>query len=185
VKIVADLHSRGLVHGSIMTNAFVVDQQGNLYLSQFDNMRVEDPNAPFFPMNNPLASAMAFMAPELLQSMRDNGVASLSRATDIYALGCFGYEVWLMTHLSKSVELILPLPFKLLTGTDPFSRYTHCATQPMAQAGLITAVVDRRERPERRGVGTSVWNMLEACWVHAAASRPTAPVLLQHLATVI
>ena len=102
VKIIADLHSRGLVHGSIMASAFVVDQEGNLYLSHFDNMRTEDLTVPFLPMDNPSAGAMAFMAPELLRSMKDNGVASLSRATDIYALGCFGFEVRSMICLSTS-----------------------------------------------------------------------------------
>jgi serine/threonine protein kinase len=77
-----------------MAKSFVVNSSGNLYLSQFEDMRIEDPNSPFRPIGGPAVGAMAFMAPELLDSLRGDGVASLSKATDIYALGCLGFQVW-------------------------------------------------------------------------------------------
>ena len=93
MKAVVNLHSRGLVHGSLTLKSFAVDMSGNLFLGQFEDMKIEDPNSPFRPSNSPTVAGMAFMAPELLQSLRRDGVASLTKATDIYSLGCLGYEV--------------------------------------------------------------------------------------------
>ena len=56
-------------------------------------MRLEDPNVPFHPIGGPSIDAMVFLAPELLDSLRGDGLVALSRATDMYAVGCFAYEV--------------------------------------------------------------------------------------------
>jgi serine/threonine protein kinase len=93
VEVIFDLHSKGLIHGSIMERSFVVDPSGSVCLANFENLRAEGPNVPFHPIGNLSMGTMAFMAPELLRSLRDDGVASLSRATDVYALGCLGYQV--------------------------------------------------------------------------------------------
>ena len=93
MEIVIDLHSKGLVLGSLTAKSFVVDPSGNLCLAQFEDMRVEDPNSPFRPIGKPILSVMAFMAPELLESLRSDGIAYLSKATDVYAVGCLGYQV--------------------------------------------------------------------------------------------
>jgi serine/threonine protein kinase len=93
VEIIVDLHSNGLVHGSVMEQSFAVGPSGNLCLARFQNMRPEDPNVPFHPIGNLSVGATAFMAPELLRSLRDNESVSLSKATDIYGLGCLGYQV--------------------------------------------------------------------------------------------
>ncbi|TEB25484.1 kinase-like protein [Coprinellus micaceus] len=164
-EIVVDLHSKNLVHGSIMAESFVVNSSGNLYLSQFEDMRIEDPNSPFRPIGGPAVGAMAFMAPELLDSLRGDGVASLSKATDIYALGCLG--------------------FQLFSKSEPFQKYTGLSGNlAIAQVKLITAVVDRHERPERFAGAENIWNTLEACWAPDPASRPSASDLLRRLTSV-
>ena len=56
-------------------------------------MRVEDPNAPFRPINGVSVTAMPFVAPELLDSLRSDGLVPMTRATDIYSTGCFADEV--------------------------------------------------------------------------------------------
>lgn len=54
---------------------------------------MEDPNTPFHPIGGLPVAAMAFAAPELLDSLRNNGSAPLTKATDMYSMGCFAYEV--------------------------------------------------------------------------------------------
>ena len=98
LEIVEDLHSKGLVLGTIRLKTFVVCPLGRLLLSAFDNMCVEDPNSPFRPIPSPSLDSMGCMAPELLHSLKADGIACLTKATDTYAVGCFGYEVTSDVH---------------------------------------------------------------------------------------
>ena len=86
-----------------MVKSFVVNPSGSVHLAQFDDMRIEDSNSPFRPIYGPAVGAMACMAPELLDSLRSDGVASLSQATDVYALGCLGFQVGDQPALSKTI----------------------------------------------------------------------------------
>ncbi|TEB25487.1 kinase-like protein [Coprinellus micaceus] len=170
LEIIVDLHSRGLVHGIVRSKSFVVDSSGKLLLSEFEMMRMEDPNTPFHPIGGLSVATMAFAAPELLDSLRSNGSAPLTKAADMYSMGCFAYE--------------------LFTGKAPFvPNERH--TSHMAQVELITAVVDHNTRPERPPPGSNaqphshltgeVWGVIEECWDPVPASRPSAVDLLRRL----
>ena len=102
LKIIADLHSRGLVLGIVRSKSFVVDASGTLFLSGFETMRVEDPSVPFRPISGASVGEMAFMAPELLDSLRNDGPVALARETDMYSIGCFAYEVSLVSKLLQA-----------------------------------------------------------------------------------
>ncbi|KAJ3537427.1 hypothetical protein NMY22_g5594 [Coprinellus aureogranulatus] len=167
LKIVEDLHHKGLVLGPIRPQDFVVDISGSLFLSGFEHMRIEDPSAPFRPILGPSVAAMAYMAPELLRSFKDDGEANLTKAADVYALGCFAYE--------------------LFTGQQPFAEYVGDRTH-RAQYRLISAVVDRNERPQkpaggsdsfiRFGLTEGIWGAIASCWHGDSASRPSVADLL-------
>ncbi|TEB25495.1 hypothetical protein FA13DRAFT_1738221 [Coprinellus micaceus] len=161
LHIIGDLHCKGLVLGVIRLKSFVVDPSGKLFLSGFETMRAENPSSPFRAVLNPSFDSMACMAPELLQSMGTDGLASLTRATDTYAVGCFAYELFI--------------------GDPPFlAKYRGYPTH-MAQFQLIRDVVGGAELPERpameacarSGLTDEIWGLLTECWSTEPSLRPS------------
>ncbi|TEB25498.1 kinase-like protein [Coprinellus micaceus] len=166
LEIVADLHPKGLVLWTIRLQSFVVDSSGTLLLSAFGMMRVEDPCAAFCHVSSPCLDAMMCMAPELLQSLRSDGHAGITKATDVYAVGCFAY--------------------KLFLGGSPFAeRYRGYPTH-MAQFQLINDIVDGVERPKMPSVETyplhgltnEIWSILERCLSNNPSGRPLVPKII-------
>ncbi|KAJ3513685.1 hypothetical protein NMY22_g14967 [Coprinellus aureogranulatus] len=166
-EILADLHARGLVHGSVGLKDFAVDTSGSLLLSGFEHMRIEDHNAPFRPTPSLSVNAMTYMAPELLRSFKDDGIAGLTKSSDVYALGCFAYE--------------------LFTGENPFAKHFGGLVH-MAQYRLISAVVHQNERPRKPAAGSAaytrygltdkIWCMVHRCWARDPATRPSVTDIL-------
>ncbi|KAJ3513682.1 hypothetical protein NMY22_g14971 [Coprinellus aureogranulatus] len=172
LEILVDLHSAGMVLGRMTTKSFVVDAAGRLYLSNFEFIRLNNPNEAFSPVPSPSVGGMAYLAPELMESLRVNGNAALTRASDVYSAGCLVYE--------------------LFTGASPFSEQYRGYPTQMAQFKLITSLVDQGCRLQRPEVGSDayslfgltdrIWNIIEECTARNPASRPSASAVLDHLA---
>ncbi|TEB25488.1 hypothetical protein FA13DRAFT_1738213 [Coprinellus micaceus] len=169
LQIIGDLHSKSLVLGLVRLKAFVVDPSGQLFLSGFENLCPESPTLPFRPILHLSLDSMGCMAPELLQSMETDALASLSRATDIFSAGCFAYE--------------------LLMDSPPFSARYRGYPAPMAQFGLIRDIVGGGELPERpsveacarAGMTDEIWTVLRECWSTDPSLRPSAYGFLARL----
>lgn len=86
-------------------------------------MRLEGAKMPFHPVPGPTLQAMAYAAPELLQSFRDDGHAGLTKASDMYSFGCFAYEVrTCLLNLSPPIRLVTDSWVEAIHGT-PSSPY--------------------------------------------------------------
>ncbi|KAJ3504147.1 hypothetical protein NMY22_g18018 [Coprinellus aureogranulatus] len=70
LEILVDLHSAGMVLGHMTSKSFVVDAAGRPYLSSFEFIRLNNPNEAFSPVPSPSVGGMAYLSPEIMESLR-------------------------------------------------------------------------------------------------------------------
>ncbi|KIJ99179.1 hypothetical protein K443DRAFT_680168 [Laccaria amethystina LaAM-08-1] len=97
-----------------------------------------------------------WLAPELMNSDSSDGTIQ----SDVYAFG--------MTAL------------ELLTGRPPFSHRRHAA---QAIRDVVTGLRPPKERCTE--VDENVWKLLEACWMHDPAKRPSACDVLRQITLIV
>ncbi|KAF9455741.1 kinase-like domain-containing protein [Collybia nuda] len=148
------LHNCGVIHGDLKGCNILVTASHRACLADFGLSSVVDSQGlktPALSSGDPKGGTVRFQAPEL----NDPNIVNLrSQASDIYAFAFVCYEIF--------------------TGNYPFPHiFNHWA--------VIMKVVEG-ERPLRpvgslyfdRGLTDHMWALMQDCWVHDPAHRPTA-----------
>ncbi|KAJ7495404.1 kinase-like domain-containing protein [Mycena latifolia] len=152
----AFLHEQNVVHGDLRGSNILVDDDGHACLTDFGLTVLSDATATQTPNG---AGSVPWMAPEMLNPTAF-GLLNPARtpASDIYAFGCVCLE--------------------LFTGYPPF----HEAI--LFDASLILKVIEgvRPIRPAGDLISDKVWSIMQKCWAHIFADRPTIPDIVLELA---
>ncbi|KAJ6480431.1 kinase-like domain-containing protein [Mycena sanguinolenta] len=139
----AFLHDQRVVHGDLRGSNILVDDSGSACLTDFGLTVLSDATVTH---TNHGAGSVRWMAPETLNPAAC-GLTDFARtfASDIYAFAC------------------------LYTGFPPF----HEAV--LYDAPVMLQVIDgvRPARPAGNLVPDYMWNIMQQCWAHDFAERPT------------
>ncbi|TEB34689.1 kinase-like protein [Coprinellus micaceus] len=178
MKDVADglayLHDDGVVYGGLSGATVLVDANtGRAHLSEFSQAILEGihPTSTSYIQSMMEPASMVWLAPERLGGLFEDRCAGPTRASDVYALGCFAYLIF--------------------TGKDPFEELTNGPSN-MVIFEIVSAVCNDNRRPTRPGTGDDafvrygltdvIWvTILEACWVRDPHSQPDAAELARRL----
>ncbi len=96
LEALAYLHQHGIVHRDLKPDNILV-VGGQVRLLDFGLATVQDPRAP----NQEVSGTLAYMAPELLQGV------SASKASDLYAAGLIGFEMFAGHHPFNTQDINL------------------------------------------------------------------------------
>jgi serine/threonine protein kinase len=103
------LHSRNILYGDLKLDNIMIDGEGHVRLVDF-NMSVLGVSAGCKSVHGPRGSKYS-QAPEQVRG------AAYGLKTDVWALGCVAFEMFLKTHVSKSS--LEEFAANELTTTDP------------------------------------------------------------------
>ncbi|KAG6825891.1 hypothetical protein H0H92_001972 [Tricholoma furcatifolium] len=145
------LHERSIVHGDLKSANILVSDSGRALIGDFGL-------ASILPSSG---GTVMYQAPEIFEEEGYN-----TKETDIYALGCLGYEIFV--------------------GNRPFANF---APQ------LIASKVMYGHRPERPyksspswnvwGLTENIWALIEMCWEATPDRRPTIDAVIHRLEHVL
>ncbi|KAG6825508.1 hypothetical protein H0H92_003435 [Tricholoma furcatifolium] len=141
------LHERSIVHGDLKGTNILVNNSGRALIGDFGL-------ASILPSSG---GTVMYQAPEIFREEAYN-----TKETDIYALGCLGYEIFV--------------------GNTPFVNFA---------PHLIASKVIYGYRPERPypsspswnvwGLTENIWTVIEMCWEATPARRPTIDAVIYRL----
>ncbi|KAJ7495448.1 kinase-like domain-containing protein, partial [Mycena latifolia] len=143
----AFLHDQNVVHGDLRGTNILVDDNGRACLADFGLTVLSDATT----MQSPdSAGSVPWMAPEMFYPIAF-GLQHPARtpASDIYAFGCVCLELY--------------------TGHPPF----HKAISYKASVMLQVIYGRRPSRPEENIISDHIWDMMQRCWSHDFADRPS------------
>jgi len=153
------LHSQNVIHGDLQCNNILVDEPGHAVLSDFGRAKVIGEVGYSTQI---LAGSAAYMAPELFPSGEVNvNIDDLfSKKSDVYAFGMLCYEIF--------------------TNEVPFTCHN------VRMDWQIVPLIQQGKRPRyttqvQRRIPTDIWELMEACWVAARESRPSADLIVQRM----
>ncbi|KAJ6480651.1 kinase-like domain-containing protein [Mycena vulgaris] len=165
------LHSQGIVHGDLRGNNIFITSEwtacvGDFGLSSFSE-NSEDPTQQVGMTRSELsesgsstttqAGSPRWMAPELISPERHGISVTRTPASDIYAFGCLCVELY--------------------TGRIPFSTIEN---DPVVMMKVLDGV--RPDRPtERPAMSDALWDLVNACWAHDPASRPSMQTVVENM----
>lgn len=109
----------------------------------------------------------------------DSDSSDGSIQSDVYAFGMTALEVRILST-TKSLGLIVFFFPQLLTGRPPFSHRRHAA---QAIRDVVTGIRPPKECCTE--VDENVWKLLEACWMHDSAKRPSAQDVLCQITSIV
>ncbi|KAF9790923.1 kinase-like domain-containing protein [Thelephora terrestris] len=151
------IHSQGMIHGDLKGANILIDQTGQARLADFGLLTIiSDPTNLLSSSSYTQGGTARWMSPELI-APEDFGMKT-SRPTefsDCYSLGMVIYET--------------------ISGNLPFHEDTDLT---------VFVKVLKGERPRREaGFTTSLWEMLERCWMPQPNHRPSVEDVLRCLET--
>jgi serine/threonine protein kinase len=133
-------HVRNIVHRDIKPSNIMVDQDGEIYLTDFGLARGTDP------ATAATAAGIVLGTPEYMSPEQAQGLSDISQATDIYALGIVAYQM-LSGELPFSSETTMMSLFARLK--DPPRRLSE--SRHGISSAVEAAVMKALERePEKR-----------------------------------
>ncbi|KAF5383204.1 hypothetical protein D9615_004938 [Tricholomella constricta] len=155
------LHDNGVVHGDLKGANILITDSKRACVADFGLSSVADPRGlknPDLSSSNAKGGTVRFEAPELIDP---KFVCPRSPASDVYAFSLVCYQIF--------------------TGEYPFQDVPYELT--------VMLNVSRGERPRRprglvyldRGLNDRMWRLMEDCWEHVAADRPTASQIIGRL----
>ncbi|KAJ7871906.1 kinase-like domain-containing protein [Mycena olivaceomarginata] len=143
----AFLHDQHIVHGDLRGSNILVDDDGRACLTDFGLTVLSDATTS---QTNNGSGSVRWMAPETLDPTRF-GLTDFVRtpASDIYAFACICLELY--------------------TGYPPFHKAI------LHDAPVMFQVIEglRPSRPAGDVIPDHIWNIMEQCWAHNFADRPT------------
>ncbi|KAJ6537966.1 kinase-like domain-containing protein, partial [Mycena capillaripes] len=142
----AFLHDQQVVHGDLRGTNILVDNDGHACLTDFSLTVLSDTTTT---QSNNGAGSVRWMAPETL----DPSVCGLTdfartSASDIYVFACVCLELY--------------------TGSPPFNAILYDAAVMFQVIGGF-----RPSRPDGDAIPDHIWNLMQQCWAHHFADRPT------------
>ncbi|KAK7032682.1 kinase-like protein [Favolaschia claudopus] len=152
----AFLHDQNVVHGDLRGSNILVDDSGRACLTDFGLTVLSDATVT---QTNHGAGSVRWMAPETLDPGAC-GVTGFARtpASDIYAFGCVCLELY--------------------TGFPPF----HDAILHDAPVMFQVMAGFRPPRPPGDLIPDPIWNIMQQCWAHDLAERPSILRIVLELA---
>jgi len=156
------LHNRQfpVVHGDLKPSNILMTDDGTAELCDSGLLPLirQDDFVGEKTISTSFTNTARYMAPELIQ-----GEQSSSLASDIYALGCIGYEF-----------LYLRPPYANITNEEAKAIY-----KIYRQIGKGTPPAPRPSNLNKDLSG--LWDILEACWREQPERRPTATIVVEYL----
>ncbi|KAI9204871.1 kinase-like domain-containing protein, partial [Polychytrium aggregatum] len=149
------LHSERIIHGDFKTANVLLDGRLNAVVADFGMSRTKRTSASaVWVRASPFEGGTpGFIAPEMLDP---NDPAGASKKTDVYAFAITMYEV-----LNDGKEIWVTRDGQIMQ---------------IFQIGLM---VCNGRRPKRiPGIPDDVWALIERCWAHDPADRPSFPEIL-------
>ncbi|KAG1730478.1 kinase-like domain-containing protein [Suillus lakei] len=116
------LHDKGVVHGDLTCTNVLIDGDGRLCLADFGLSMIlaESQNTTF---NSCHPGNVRWMAPEMLATPEQGGVAMPTKAADIYSYGCIMLQLFCghvpYYWLTKAYHIIAAK----VAGTEPFRQF--------------------------------------------------------------
>lgn len=161
------LHESKIVHGDLKAKNILISDDKRAMIADFGISSIA--------MTIPISSAEAggtlnWMAPELVTS-EDLGKTPITPECDIWSFGCVCFEI--------------------STGEIPFSQYKgyqlmHAFMKSDGSMNPLTAFLaseeDGARPPEGLSIGSVLRSLMEMCWEHQPAMRPTC-VMIQGVIT--
>ncbi|KAJ7617180.1 kinase-like domain-containing protein [Roridomyces roridus] len=143
----AFLHDQKVVHGDLRGSNILVDDDGHAQLADFGLTVLSDSTTT---QTNNGAGSVRWMAPEALHP-EACGLPDFVRRppSDIYAFGCVCLELY--------------------TGYPPF----HHELLHDAPVMLQVMARCRPSRPAGHVIPDQIWNIMQRCWAHEYAQRPS------------
>ncbi|KAJ6587596.1 kinase-like domain-containing protein, partial [Mycena vulgaris] len=139
------LHEENIVHGDLRGANILVDDNGHACLTDFGlAISVDAPH-----QEKEMAGSARWMAPEMIQP-KSFGLEYFARtpASDIYAFGCVCLELYTGHQPFEDVESDTAVLFKVIAG-------------------------DRPSKSTRKLIPDRVWDIVQKCWSHHFADRPS------------
>jgi serine/threonine protein kinase len=154
------LHNNQLVHGDLKPANILIngDYRAELGDSGLLPLIQQDEFVGGKTITTSFTNSARYMAPELV-----HGEQSPTLETDIYALGCVGYEF-----------LFSNPPYANITNEEPKAIY-----KIYRQIGGGTLPASRPNNLDNELSG--LWDILEACWRDEPEERRKAPAIVEYL----
>ncbi|TCD62377.1 hypothetical protein EIP91_006959 [Steccherinum ochraceum] len=151
------LHEQGIVHGDLHGGNILIDEQGNVRLTDFGLSLISEATAGQYASVHG-GGAFHFRAPELFDP-EEFGLAEArpTSATDMYAFACTCME--------------------LCTGSQPF------ADLGEAQVYQKTLKEERPPRPD--SISDAMWSLIMSCWATKPTYRRTAEQAVSVLERIV
>ena len=157
--------SGGYVFTSVVTLQFaantrckanvLIDKDGRARLADFSFLRMISEEQTIT-LSTTGSSNGQWMSPEIIVPVDSEGLPT--KASDCYSLGMVIYEI--------------------LSGRTPFHQHANFAVTMRIMDGERPL---RPQGPEESWFTDSIWKVLEHCWKHEPADRPSAKVVLRCL----
>ncbi|KAF5356829.1 hypothetical protein D9756_006606 [Leucocoprinus leucothites] len=153
----AYLHESKIVHGNLKATNILISDDGRAIIADFG----------IFAMTTESRGAFNWMAPELLTAEGPEA-AHITPECDIWSFGCICFEIFV--------------------GRIPFAQYNDdkliCAFMTFEGAmnplkALLASEGNEVQLPEGLSDGSELRMLMESCWQHEPAARPTCIIIKQ------
>ncbi|KAG5335134.1 hypothetical protein C0989_002325 [Termitomyces sp. Mn162] len=163
------LHEESIVHGDLKSSNILIDRTGRVRISDFGISFVLDSDIVAWTTQSVESSkggSSRWQAPELLTTGENDEVVTCTTPSDIYALGCVFYEIFV--------------------GNVPFYNISRDATViSKVQSGMRPPKPLESDLPwQNWGLTESIWILIEDCWKENPSQRPTAEQVLLRLPSI-
>ncbi|KAK7055199.1 kinase-like protein [Favolaschia claudopus] len=147
------LHSRGIIHGDLKGANILIQENWTACLADFGLSGFPDASTS---MSSDRGGSVYWMAPELLDPLRDRYIFAQTPATDIYAFGCVCFELY--------------------TGRPPFADVLDVVAATKIIAG------ERPVRPSSSpAMSDLLWQHVTSYWGQSSTSRPETRQVVENM----
>jgi serine/threonine protein kinase/ligand-binding sensor domain-containing protein len=155
-------HNHGVVHRDLKPSNVLVDERGNLFLTDFGIAKLLQSSAAQFTSTGALMGTPDYMSPEQAQGL------PIDQHTDIYSLGIILYEM-LTEHVPFEAETPLAVILKHIGGALPLPSSIKPDIPPAIEQVLLKALA--KEPVDRFGT----MDEFRIAWKNALAAGKTVP----------
>jgi len=154
------LQSMDIVHGHLVPNNVLIDNDGHARLTDFGQAKI-------FTGSRTSRGSGLYMAPEIMPlSDEDDEDKVLTHQSDIYAFAMVAFEIF--------------------TGKAPYSDPTTGYLAPEARKKVMRHVFEGSMRPQRSSdkqgyISDTMWAIMENCWQQEPAQRPLAAEVVSRM----